>query len=138
MEKIGRYGGHSSSRKGNYSIRKGDQQSSGSRSNNYSNNNNKGGANWNWGKQQPQQPKGMQQHVSYQNSKYVKFSSSVSDDSFVGGRLSLFINAWRALTDDRWVLDIIEYGYKINFFLSLYSPISQTVLLLFYCCVIRG
>jgi hypothetical protein len=71
MDKIGRYGGHSSSRKGNYSNRKGDQQSSGSRSNNYSNNysnnNNKGGANWNWGKQQPQQPKVKQQHGSYQN-----------------------------------------------------------------------
>ncbi len=119
MDKIGRYGGHSSSRKSNYSNRKGDQQSSGSRSNNYSNNysnnNNKGGANWNWGKQQPQQPKGKQQHGSYQNNKYVKFSSSVSDDSFVGGRLSSFIDAWRVLTDDRWVLDIIEYGYKIEF-----------------------
>jgi hypothetical protein len=71
MDKIGRYGGHSSSRKGNYSNRKGDQQSSGSRSNNYSNNysnnNNKGGANWNWGKQQPQKPKVKQQHGSYQN-----------------------------------------------------------------------
>ena len=58
MDKIGRYGGHSSSRKGNFSSRKGDQQSSGSRNNNYSNKNNKGGANWNWKKQQPQQPKG--------------------------------------------------------------------------------
>ncbi len=115
MDKIGRYGGHSSSRKGNYSNRKGDQQSSGSRSNNYSSNNNKDGANWNWGKQQPQKPKGKQRHGSYQNNKYVKFSSSVSDDSFVGGRLSLFIDTWRVLTDDRWVLDIIEYGYKIEF-----------------------
>ena len=45
----------------------------------------------------------------------MKFSSSISDDSFVGGRLSLFIDAWRVLTDDRWVLKIIESGYEIEF-----------------------
>ncbi|KAK4012406.1 hypothetical protein OUZ56_021505 [Daphnia magna] len=47
MDKIGRYGGHSSSRKGNYSHRKGDNQGGGSRTNNNFNNSSKGGANWN-------------------------------------------------------------------------------------------
>ncbi|KZR97134.1 Uncharacterized protein APZ42_008163, partial [Daphnia magna] len=92
MDKIGRYGGHSSSRKGNYSHRKGDNQ----------------------GKQQPQQQKGKQQQGSYHNNKYVDFSSPLSGVSFVGGRLSLFLDAWRSVTDDQWILQIIESGYHIE------------------------
>ncbi|KZS04654.1 Uncharacterized protein APZ42_032360 [Daphnia magna] len=94
---IGRYGGHSSSRKGNYSHRKGNHQGGGSRTNNNFNNSSKGGANWNRGKQQPQQQKGKQQQGSYHNNKYVDFSSPVS------------------VTDDQWILQIIESGYHIEF-----------------------
>ncbi|KZR98490.1 Uncharacterized protein APZ42_006071, partial [Daphnia magna] len=115
VDKIGRYGGHSSSRKGNYSHRKGDNQGGGSRTNNNFNNSIKGGVNWNWGKQQPQQQKGKQQQGSYHNNKYVDFSSPLSGVSFVGGRLSLFLDAWRSVTDDQWILQIIESGYHIEF-----------------------
>ncbi|KAK4030975.1 hypothetical protein OUZ56_024405 [Daphnia magna] len=115
MDKIGRSGGHSSSRKSNYSHRKCDQQGDGSRTNHNSNNNNNGGGNWNWRKQQPQQQQGKQQQGSYPNNKYVDFSSPVSGVYFVGGRLSLILDAWRSITGDQLILDIIESGYHIEF-----------------------
>jgi len=82
MAKIERYGGHSSSRKGNYSHRKGDQRGDGPRTTNNSSYNNKGGTTWNWGKQQQQ--KGRQQG-SCHTIKYVEFYSPVSGVSVVGG-----------------------------------------------------
>ena len=33
----------------------------------------------------------------------------------VGGRLSLFMNEWKKITDDKWVLEIIQKGYKLEF-----------------------
>jgi hypothetical protein len=101
MDKIGRYGGHNNSRRGNYQGRKGDYQSGGGSRGHYNSNNNSNGstfnkkANWNWGKQQQQ---GKQSGLS-NNNKYVAFSSfnpsSVDAFSRVGGRLSLFYDAWR-------------------------------------------
>lgn len=97
MDKI-RYGGHSSSRKGTFS-HLGDQESGGFRTSSNPNNSSKGGSNSNWGKQPSQHQKGKQQQGSYHNNKYVDFSSPVSGVSFVGGRLSLFLDVWRSATD---------------------------------------
>jgi hypothetical protein len=69
MDKIGRYGGHSSGHKGNYSNREGDHQGGGYLNSKFCN---KGGDNWNWGKQQPLQQKGKQHQGSYQNNKTWK------------------------------------------------------------------
>ena len=35
-------------------------------------------------------------------------------DNFVGGKISHFLDRWRKLTSDPWILDIIK-GYKIEF-----------------------
>ena len=68
MDKIGRYGGHNSSRRGNYQNRKGDYHSD------YNSNSKK--ANWNWDKQQKQQ-QGKQHSGSFNNIKYVDSSFSL-------------------------------------------------------------
>ena len=33
----------------------------------------------------------------------------------VGGSLSLFMNVWKKITDDKWVLEIVQKGYKLEF-----------------------
>ena len=33
----------------------------------------------------------------------------------VGGPLSLFMNEWKKITDDKWVLEIIQKSYKLEF-----------------------
>ena len=40
---------------------------------------------------------------------------SCADDRPVGGCLSLFLEAWRAITNDPWVLSVIERGYAPTF-----------------------
>lgn len=48
--------------------------------------------------------------VSY-NNKYLDFTIPILDSNVVvpvGGRLSHFVTAWRSLTNDPWVLRIIE------------------------------
>ena len=33
----------------------------------------------------------------------------------VGGRLSHFLPEWQRITSDKWVLDLVEHGYKLEF-----------------------
>ena len=33
----------------------------------------------------------------------------------VGGRLRFFLQNWKKITDDQWVLSVIEEGYKLEF-----------------------
>ena len=33
----------------------------------------------------------------------------------VGGRLSHFLHAWEKITTDKWVLDVVKHGYKLEF-----------------------
>ena len=33
----------------------------------------------------------------------------------VGGRLRFFLENWKKITDDQWVLSLIEEGYKLEF-----------------------
>ncbi|KAI9555870.1 hypothetical protein GHT06_018387 [Daphnia sinensis] len=87
MDQIGRYGGPSNNRGGSSHFRRGGSNSG-------------SGANFN----------GQQYTGASNNNKYVSiFLPPVSsvDSSIVGGRLSLFTNAWQAFTDDPWILNIL-------------------------------
>ena len=33
----------------------------------------------------------------------------------VGGRLCHFLEEWKAITSDQWVLEVIEHGYSLEF-----------------------
>ena len=127
MDKIGRYGGHNTSRRGNYQNRRGDYQSGGSRggyNNNSNNSNNFKKPNWNWGKQQQQGKQGSAANTN----KYVEFSFPTplnNNTSCVGGRLALFYDAWRLITNDQWVLDIIKSGYRIEFTQTPFHPLKS-------------
>jgi hypothetical protein len=33
----------------------------------------------------------------------------------VGGRISLFVENWKKITTDKWVLDVVQNGYKLEF-----------------------
>jgi hypothetical protein len=57
----------------------------------------------------------------------VDFTIPIVDSNVVvpvGGRLSHFVTAWRSLTDDPWVLRIIEEGYLIDF---IETPIQNSI-----------
>ena len=123
MDQIGRYGGPSNSRGGNTHFRKGGFNS-GSGANFKSN------GNWNFNKPHSsnRNKSGGQQFTgASNNNKYVSnFLPPVSsvDSSIVGGRLSLFSNAWHAFTDDPWILNIIDYGYSIEF---THPPVQKLI-----------
>ncbi|EFX77785.1 hypothetical protein DAPPUDRAFT_105707 [Daphnia pulex] len=112
MDQIGRYGGPSNSRGGNTHFRKGG-------SNSGSGANFKSNGNWNFNKPHSsnRNKSGGQQFTGASNKYVSNFLPPVSsvDSSIVGGRLSLFSNAWQVFTDDPWILNIIEYGYSIEF-----------------------
>ena len=45
----------------------------------------------------------------------------------VGGRLKFFIDQWKLITDDKWVLSTIANGYKLEFQnLPPFSGIRET------------
>jgi hypothetical protein len=123
MDQIGRYGGPSNSRGGNTHFRKGG-------SNSGSGANFKSNGNWNFNKPHSsnRNKSGGQQFTgASNNNKYVSnFLPPVSsvDSSIVGGRLSLFSNAWHAFTDDPWILNIIDYGYSIEF---THPPVQKLI-----------
>ena len=46
----------------------------------------------------------------------------------VGGHLKFFIDQWKQITDDKWVLSTIANGYKLEFqSLPPFSGIRETV-----------
>ena len=48
----------------------------------------------------------------------------------VGGRLKFFIDQWKQITDDKWVLSTIANGYKLEFqSLPPFSGIRETVVI---------
>jgi hypothetical protein len=112
LDKIGRLDGHHSSRRGNNFSYKGYYRPSGGASNHPK-------PNWNWGKPQQQQRRGKQQNDSFSNAnsnKYVTLPFSLQKVcSTVGGRLSLFSVQWQSLTADPWILNIVKFGYFIDF-----------------------
>ena len=54
----------------------------------------------------------------------IDWQAQVRADLPVGGRLAHFVEAWRALTSDRWVLEVVESGYCIEF--ATFPPPSGT------------
>jgi hypothetical protein len=112
MDKIGRLGGHPSSRRGNNFSHKGYHHPSGGASYHPK-------RNWNWGKPQQQQKRGKKQNGSFSmanSSKYVTLPFSIQNlCSCVGGRLSLFFVQWQSLMDDPWILNVVKFGYFIDF-----------------------
>ena len=48
----------------------------------------------------------------------------------VGGRLRFFLQNWKKITDDQWVLSVIEEGYKLEFIQKPpQTAIKQTLVL---------
>ena len=48
----------------------------------------------------------------------------------VGGRLRFFLENWKQITDDQWVLSVIEEGYKLEFIKNPpQSGIKETLVL---------
>ena len=47
----------------------------------------------------------------------------VEFDDRVGGRVSLAWRNWRLITDSEWVLDVVRFGYKLEF--AEYPPMSS-------------
>jgi hypothetical protein len=43
------------------------------------------------------------------------FPSSNADDQSVGARLSLFSKEWRSVTNDPWIFQIVDSGFRIDF-----------------------
>ena len=45
----------------------------------------------------------------------------------VGGRLSSFLSEWREVTSDKWLLDIVQNGLKLNLFCPTLPSFSHIV-----------
>jgi hypothetical protein len=43
------------------------------------------------------------------------FPSSNAEDQSVGARLKLFLKEWRSVTNDPWILQIVDSGFRIDF-----------------------
>ncbi|KZS19608.1 Uncharacterized protein APZ42_013881 [Daphnia magna] len=69
---------------------------------------------------------GAARNNSFSNNRYVSYSSVplfVLDSVIVGARLCLFVDFWKSLSKDPWILSSVEVGVKIDFI----SPPFQTV-----------